>query len=353
MADKQLFELDTLSSPAGEDHVLASDTSGSNAPKKLLLSALRDFVLGTAACFNAIGTTFKLTNNMDAGQKKITNLKAGSTTGDAVNYGQVEGLITTNLPALAAPTLTQNASYLLLRSAVAPISFPHYLFYYYIDNESGTELVLNEGVVQTSAGDEAVEIASPNNMATIVRHGIMVGQYVHVAVRYRNLNSISPLSATCSKIITTEGLPDLVASISETPKEPANLFIEVLGNRVCVRATPDPDTSPGCSYAAEIIFNSEPDYVISGEELSLVQIWSNTPSFTYDLPLMQMREGYVHARICVVSLSGGRAYTDTVSHGVDYDHNFINEDFLSLIADRMSERLVTAGGEMLAPKNPK
>ncbi len=149
------------------------------------------------------------------------------------------------------------------------------------------------------------------------------------------------------------GLPDLVSSIMEIPKEPDGVVVELYANRVRVEALPSSNTALGTSYVAEILFNSDSQYDIDGKEAGLVRMWSNYPNFTYDIPLMQMREGYVHARIGAYNLHGEKEFTATVSSGVYYDHNLVNEDFLSLIADRMSERLQTQGGEPLAVKTVK
>lgn len=342
MADKQLFELDGLASPAAEDFVLASDTSGSNAPKKLLLSVLRNFILGTAACFNAIGANFKLLADMDAGQKKITNLKAGSNAGDAVNYEQVEGLVTAELPALAAPTLTPGATSLLFRAAVAPISYPNYLFYYCLDTNAGTTLSVSGGAVVSSSSAAVHEIASANNSATLVRDAGMTGKYIHLAVRYRNALNVSPLSPTLSQQITEQGVPDFVAP-DFSLDEPTG---QIVGNRLVVSA---PTAGPGVHYVLTILFNSQESYSITGSEAELVRLSSAVPNFSYDITLAQSSAQYAHYSLTAVPLIGESKTMKGASLALNIEDMF-SDQLITLLAGRIADKLVTQTDEPLKLK---
>jgi hypothetical protein len=186
------------------------------------------------------------------------------------------------------------------------------------------------------------------NIVNIPKDAGMQGSYFHVAVRYRNFNYLSNMSPTGRLLVTAPTLGDIFKN-NDAPA-PKNSSLVAENNRLSINAEPGTDTPPGCSYIAEILFNNYDKTEISGTEAGLVRISSNSPSFSYDVPLMQSQSPWVHARIASVSMFGIKSYTDTMHCELRYDADFINEDFLNLMASKMAEKIQTQDGQPLAAK---
>jgi hypothetical protein len=176
----------------------------------------------------------------------------------------------------------------------------------------------------------------------------MQNSYFHVAVRYRNFNYFSNLSATAHLLINRPVLGDIFKS-QEAPR-PSNFSFVAEKNRLYINAEPAPESPPGVSYLAEILFDFSEISEIQGSELGLVRISSSVPAFSYDVPLMQAQAPWVHVRIATVSMHGLMNFTDTLHRELQYDANFINEEFLNLMARKMSDMIQTQAGEPLTVK---
>lgn len=341
MADKQIYELPELTAPADNDAVLASDTSESHAPKRLLLSKLRDLVNNTN-CIDATGPNLKLKTNMDGNNKRLTNLADGTGDHDALTVGQVRDLLTDELPALPAPTVVQGASALVFRAQRAVPEFVNYYFYYCISAEESVSLSVVGGAVVPNVEAGVVEVASANNTATIVREAGMLGMYVHVAVRYGNLRAMSDLSPTRSVQITAQGLPDFVAP-SFSLDVPTG---QIVGNRLVVSA---PTAGPGVHYVLTILFNSQESYSITGSEAELVRLSSAVPNFSYDITLAQSSAQYAHYSLTAVPLIGESKTRMGASLALNIEDMF-SDQLITLLAGRIADKLVTQTDEPLKLK---
>ncbi len=348
--DSTLQALPTLSSPALQDFLLAADASDSYEPKKLPLDKLMQLILSSSSAFEVQDSTLYLKQSMDANGNKIINLPGASNPGDAVPYVQISPLIKSlDYLTPAAPSAQDRHSF--IRVACPTILDPFggfYLFYWCLDSSPSTQITISGGSVVASSGATINFDGSVANIVNIPKDAGMQGSYFHVAVRYRNFNYLSNMSSTGRLLVTAPTLGDIFKN-NDAPA-PKNSSLVAEKNRLSINAEPGPDTPPGCSYIAEILFNSSDKTEISGTEAGLVRISSNSPSFSYDVPLMQSQSPWVHARIASVSMFGIKSYTDTMHCELRYDADFINEDFLNLMASKMAEKIQTQDGQPLAAK---
>lgn len=342
MADKQLQELAPLTNPANEDVVLAVDVSDNNAPKKVTLSSVRKFVLESSPCIDATGVSLKLKSNLNANNMKLTKIAEGSSTSDAVTYGQVSDLITSTLPVLPAPTYSQVATHLRFLSTIAPLAGATYLFYYCLDTYAETTLTVSGNTVVSSSGATVEEIASPNHIATMVRTSGMVGKYLHLAVRYRNIKATSPLSATLSKVITLPSIADII----EEPGEIDTPTAQVFGSRLYVTSLP---MGPGIQYQLVILFSNDPTHNITGLEEGLIYLSSFTPVFSYDISLANSAYEYIHYQLSAMNLLGQISTPQRDSIAMKFEDLF-SDSLITLLANRISEKLSTADDVPLKPK---
>lgn len=350
MADKQLHELAQLTALAADDVVLAADASDNNAPKRLRLDKVKSFVNDTS-CIDATGSNLLLKSNLNANNKRLTNLANGTSAKDAVTYGQLQEQLVGNLPALPAPSFTQTSMHLWLSAEKAEIGSATYLFYYALDTSGSTTLSVSGMEVVATGGATVHEVASANNAATVIRSAGMMGKYLHLAVRYRNLSSVSPLSPTFTQQISEEGVPDIIGTSGEFGA-PSLFSVDVVQNRLVINGEPGVGTPKGTVYVAEVVFSDE-SLDVTGYEPGIVRLYSRTPNFTYDLPLMMAKSEWVNVRIVAIGRDEYQAFSGTESALYNYDMQWINEDVLFMLAERMSERLMTMGGDHLQVKNPK
>ena len=348
--DSTLQALPTLSAPALQDFILAADTSDSYAPKKLPLEYLMQLILSSSSAFEVQGSTLYLKQALDANGNKIINLPGASNPGDAVPYSQISPLIKSlDYLTPAAPSASDRETF--IRVACPTITDPFggfYLFYWCLDSSPSTQITLSGGSIVASSGATINFDGSVANIVNIAKDAGMQGRYFHVAIRYRNFNHLSNISPTGHLLVTAPTLGDLFNS-SHAPV-PRNNSLVAIKNRIYINAVPDPDTPPGCSYIAEILFDTSGKTEITGTESGLLRISSSIPSFSSDVPLMQSQSPWVHARIASVSIFGFESFTDTMHCELGYDVDFINDQFLNLMAKKMSDMIQTQNGEPLTIK---
>lgn len=148
------------------------------------------------------------------------------------------------------------------------------------------------------------------NIVNVIKDSGWVGKYVHCALRYRNIKSLSALSATGHLLISLPAYGDIINS--SLPDVARGLSISSAGNRLFIEADLPEPPSPGASYQLELLFDDYAGTIIAGNETGLIRTSSYDPSFTYDIPLSLNKLDYVHARIVSVSLTGSKQATDTV-----------------------------------------
>jgi len=348
--DSTLQALPTLSAPALQDFFLPADTTNSYEPKKLPLDKLMQLILSSSSAFEVMGSTLYLKQALDANGNKIINLPGAANPGDAVPYIQVSPMIKPlNHLTPGLPSVSERDSF--LRIACPTITDPFggfYLFYWCLDSSPSTQITISGGSVVASSGATINFDGSVANIVNIPKDAGMQGSYFHVAVRYRNFNYLSNMSSTGRLLVTAPTLGDIFKN-KDAPA-PRNYSLVADKNRLSINAEPGPDTPPGCSYIAEILFDFSGKSEIIGTEAGLVRITSSVPAFTYDVPLMQSQSPWVHARIASVSMFGIKSYTDTMHCELRYDADFINEDFLNLMARKLSDMIQTQAGEPLTVK---
>lgn len=348
--DSTLQALPTLSEPALQDILLAADASDSYEPKKLPLDKLMQLILSSSSAFEVMGSTLYLKQALDANGNKIINLPGAANDGDAVPYIQVSPMIKPlNHLTPGVPSVSERDSF--LRIACPSITDPFggfYLFYWCQDSSPSTQITISGSFVVASSGATINFDGSVANIVNIGKDIGMQGFYFHVAVRYRNFNYLSNISPTGHLLVQNPVLGDVIKD--EDAPRPRNYSLVALKNRLSINAEPGQDTPPGCSYLAEILFNSSDSTEITGTEDGLVRISSNSPQFSYDVPLMQSQSRWVHTRIASVSMFGIKTFTETMHCELLYDANFINEEFLNLMARKMSDMIQTQAGEPLTIK---
>jgi len=348
--DSTLQALPTLSAPALQDFLLAADASDSYEPKKLPLDKLMQLILSSSTAFDVQGSTLCLKQNMDAGGNKIVNLPSASNPGDAVPYIQISPLIKAlDYLTPAQPSASDRGSFIRVTCPTIVDPFGgFYLFYWCLDSSPSTQITISGSSVVASSGATINFDGSVANIVNIPKDAGMQNSYFHIAVRYRNFNHLSNISPTGHLLVENPVLGDIFKS-QEAPR-PRNHSLVASGNRININAEPGPDTPPGCSYIAEILFDSSDRTEIVGTEDGLLRISSSIPSFSYDVPLMQSQSPWVHARIASVSIVGFENFTDTMHCELRYDADFINEEFLNLMARKMSDMIQTQNGEPLTVK---
>ena len=348
--DSTIQDLPTLSAPVLQDFLLAADTSDSYEPKKLPLDKLMELILSSSTAFDVQGSTLYLKQNMDAGGNKIINLPGASNPGDAVPYVQISPLIKSlDYITPGAPSASDRGSFIRITCPTIVDPFGgFYLFYWCLDSFPSTQITISGGSVVASSGATINFDGSVANIVNSPKDPGMQNSYFHVAVRYRNFNYLSNISLTGHLLVQNPVLGDVIKS-EEAPR-PRNYSLVALMNRLSINAEPGPDTPPGCSYLAEILFNSSDSTEITGTEDGLVRISSNSPQFSYDVPLMQSQSLWAHARIASVSMFGIKTFTETMHCRLLYNANFINEEFINLMAIKMAEKIQTQDGQPLAAK---
>ncbi len=348
--DSTIQALPTLSEPALQDLLLAADASDSYEPKKLPLDKLMQLILGSSTAFEVQGSTMYLKQALDANGNKIINLPGAANDGDAVPYIQISPLIKAlDYITPGAPSASDRGSF--IRVTCPTITDPFggfYLFYWCVDTSPSTQITISGSSVVASSGATINFDGSVANIVNIPKDVGMQGHYFHVVVRYRNFNYLSNISPTGHLLVQNPVLGDVIKN-EEAPR-PRNYSLVAGNNRLSINAEPGQDTPPGCSYLAEILFNSSDSTEITGTEDGLVRISSNSPQFSYDVPLMQSQSSWVHTRIASVSMFGIKTFTETMHCELLYDANFINEEFLNLMAIKMAEKIQTQDGQPLAAK---
>lgn len=348
--DSTIQGLPTLSAPALQDYLVAADTSDSYEPKKLPLDQLMQLILSSSTAFDVQGSTLCLKQNMDAGGNKIVNLPGASNPGDAVPYIQISPLIKAlDYLTPAQPSASDRGSFIRVTCSTIVDPFGgFYLFYWCLDSSPSTQITISGSSVVASSGATINFDGSVANIVNIPKDAGMQNSYFHIAVRYRNFNYLSNISSTGHLLVDNPVLGDIFKS-GGVPC-PINESLGVDKNRLHINAEPGLDTPPGCSYIAEILFDASDSTDITGTESALVHISSNSPQFSYDVPLMQSQSPWVHARIASVSMFGIKSFTNTMHCELRYDADFINEEFLNLMARKMSDMIQTQAGEPLTVK---
>ena len=151
--------------------------------KTLFLNGGEDFIT-TDINSGSVTTKMKLSIDMDS--HTITNLQEGSNDGDAVNYGQVKGVIGAPIGISPTPNLDIDSSnmFLIMTLTGVDVSTIHrdntIIFFYYVNASSGnTAAIINENG-KISAGDNVVYQTTEKTPYCIMpKLGFQSNKYVH------------------------------------------------------------------------------------------------------------------------------------------------------------------------------
>lgn len=350
--DSTLQGLPTLITPAKLDLIFVADQSDAYEAKKLTLETLCDMVLASAPCIDASGANLRLKGAMDADHNKITNLQAGTATQDAVNFGQVRHLLQ-DLDTIVPDTPDIRECGAHIEVSTSPVTSPaggFYLYYWCVDGSASTQIALEGESVVASSGAEIHLDSAVAPIVNIPKLAGMKGKYFHVAVRYRNMGSLSSPSATATYGLVLDIFEDIFTTEPISP--PSSPSISVIDNHLYINADPAADAQPGTTYLAELLFRKGEPCAITGNEVDLITLSSHTPNFVYNLT-MDVEDGYfVSVRVAAVTVTGRRSYSDIGATGCKYDciGLFKDEKALDMMASVLAELLQTAGGEPLVKK---
>jgi len=350
MADSTIQGLPSLTSPALDDLILMADKSDSYAPKKVENTVLRNLILNNNGCFTTSEGQLKLGSWMNANGMQIKNLADPSSDGDALNYGVAKDALM-SLTSLTPDTPSISDKGAFLRLATTTISDPwggFYLFYWCVDTSQNTSFSLSGGSPVASSGATVYFDGSVANIVNVIKDSGWRGKYFHCCVRYRNIKSLSSLSATGTLLISIPGYGDLISET--TPDIARNVAISHVDNRLNISGELPLDRDFGVIYTLQLLFDQDAETVITGNEQGLIQLSSRIPSFTYDIPLSLGKYAYAHARILSVSLTWQTQGTETFHTSISLDPSLISDTMLTYFAARLSERLVTTGDEPLKVK---
>lgn len=350
MDDSLLQALPLLSDPQPDDLLLAGDKSANYAPKRLPLEAAMNMILNQNGAFTISEGPLKLLAYMNANGNKIEGLKTATADNDAVNYGQVKAAYQ-SLAAITpgSPSATDKGDF--LRVAIATITNPwggFYLFYWCVDTSPATSLSISGANIVASSGATVHFDGSVANIVNIGKDAGWQGKYFHVACRYRNITSISPLSPTGSISIGSPGFSDAINE--DPPPQTTDLSVSSSENAIIISAKRPEFVPLGMKYRAEILLDDNPDNQITGTEPGLITIIGTDPVFRYDLPLWIRKKTHCHARIVSVSLMHQECFTDTLHCPLSMDTDIMSDSYLNFIALKMSERMQTQDGMPLKPK---
>ncbi len=350
MADSLIQNLPLQSAPAAGDLLVSADVSASNAVKKLSLQSVMEFVLSGNAVFDGASGAFKLLAKQDCNGYKLENMAAGSAAGDAVRWGQVSPAfqaLTGVTPTV--PVVSDKGAF--FRVAVSTITNPgygFYLFYWCIDTSPSATISLVSDNPVASSGATVYFDGSIANVVNIIKDSGLMSKYLHVAVRYRNLGSISAISPTGHHHIGLPGFGDIVTETE--PERVADAALSMAQNRLYLKADLPAVRALGETYQAELLFDDQADTRLTGNEEGLVRMSSTDPIFTYDIPLSSAGFAYVHGRILTVSLKGIRAACKTAHTTLSLDGSLISNGLIDYLAARLAEKLVTSSDEALKAK---
>ncbi len=337
--DSTIQGLQTLSAPALIDLLVCADASDSYEPKQIEITVLRDLILSSNSAFEIASGKLKLKDYLNANNKQIRALSAGTENDYAVNYAQVkEAIMSLAGVTPATPNISELGAF--LRLSTTTVSDPwggFYLFYWCVDNFSNTTMDLSGTSVVASSGATVNFDGSVANIVNIVKDSGWYGNYLHVAVRYRNIKSISPLSGTAHYEVATPGVNDLISEY--IPKVVDNPAISKGENRLYI--TSDPVEGVGISYVCQLLFDDAAETSITGNEAGLIELSGKNPKFTYDMPLNVGNYSFVHARIISVSLLGESVACDTIHNTVDISGDLLSDTLVNYFAARLAEKLVT------------
>jgi hypothetical protein len=347
--DSTIQALPALINPALEDFLLGVDSSDSFEPKKLGLDKLMKLILEGNSVFTA-DSSFTLKANLDANGHKLINLHSAAQDNDAVALHQVKPMIQ-SLSELVPSGLTASDRGAFIRVMCSTINAPwggFYMFYWCLDDSPSTSIdQVGADIVASSSAIVNFD-GSVANVVNVPKAEAWQGKYFHYAVRYRNMVSMSPLSATGHILVQSPSYSDIISD--NKPDAPSNQSLVVNQNRIIVTADPPPYAAIGLLYRFEILMNNSHDTNIQGNEEGLITAISRSPRFAYDLPLGQGHHSYVHARITCLSLMNKSSDASTIHCPVNLDVNLFNENYLNYLAIKMAEKIQTQDGQPLAAK---
>lgn len=337
--DSTIQGLQTLSAPALIDLLVCADASDSYEPKKLEITVLRDLILNSSSAFEIASGKLKLKDYLNANNKQIRALSAGTENDYAVNYAQVkEAIMSLAGVTPATPNISEMGAFMRLSTTTVIDPWGgFYLFYWCVDNFSDTSISVSGNNVVASSGATVIFDGSVANIVNIVKDSGWLGRYLHVAVRYRNIKNISPISGTAHFTVLVPGVNDLISDY--VPKAVDMATISKSENRLYISA--DPVEGVGVSYVCQLLFDDAADTTIAGNETGLIELSGKNPKFTYDMPLNVGNYSYVHARIISVSMLGASVACDTIHNTVDISGNLLSDTLVNYFAARLAEKLVT------------
>ncbi|MDD2230272.1 MAG: hypothetical protein PHY48_12775 [Candidatus Cloacimonetes bacterium] len=350
MDDSLLQALETNLTPSLADLMLIVDVSESYAPKKISFEKVRDFVLENNPSFSTASGNLTLTRDMYAAGMRIRDVGSGYLDNDAVNYAQVkEGIQSLIAVTPGTPAIADRGGFLY--SMVTTINNPwggFYLFYWCVDTVANTVISLVNGTPVASSGATIFAEGSIANIANIHKESGWIGKYMHMAVRYRNLKSISDLGGTGHHAVNLPAYGDLINK--DAPPKAENLSISTADNRLYINADLPSDAFSGQTYGLELLFNDDSDTEIIGNEIGLIRQSSSKCTYTYDIPISMAKYSYAHARIVSLSLLGEESCSETIHISVTIDGAAISDNLISYLAARVAEKVVTQNDEPLKYK---
>lgn len=347
--DSTLLALPALLQPQKEDILLVCDHSAGYDAKKMSLDALIELVYASSDAFDVTPDGLTLKQNLDANHHKITNLQAGISNQDAVNYGQVKHLLQ-DLEGVdvTTPSIKEVGAY--IEVGTAPVTTPaggFYIYYWCVDDSPSTQISLEGAGVVASSGAPIQLDSAVANIVKIPKSAGMKDQYFHVAVRYRNMGSLSALSSTVTVQLDTSIFEDVFSPLTFLP--PTNLSAWEEKGTLYIKANPAEGGHPGTTYRAELLFAKGEPRVVQGNEADLITLVSHDPVFAYNLPMWSAGEFYASVRIAAVSVAGHRVYSAQVNVLCDLRFSVILQDDKTLedLASVIGGMLQTVSGEPL------
>jgi hypothetical protein len=345
--DSTLQGLNGISSIALDDLLLVADTSDSYEPKKGTVQKLMDILMSGNGAFTIDAGKLKLSNNLDANNKKIINIASGVNSGEAINYEQIKNMIMGLESVIPGVPVIQDKGD-IFRISVEAINNPKggfYMFYWCVDQDSGTTITLQGGIPKASSSATIFTEGSVTNIVNIHQEGNWIGKYLHCVVRYRNMENESALSGTAHHHIVNPGWQDVMPA--SNPSAVTNMSISTEGNIIYVKADKPLDVTYGAIYALKLLFNNQASTNIVGNEAGLITMYAAEPIFTYDIPVMKGDNQYVHCRIDTISLNNKIGVSGTIHHNVSLDTDLISDTLMNYLADRMVEKLRIDNGQIV------
>lgn len=269
--------------------------------KTLFLNGGEDFIT-TDINSGSVTTKMKLSIDMDS--HTITNLQEGSNDGDAVNYGQVKGVIGAPIGISPTPNLDIDSSNMFLIMTLTGVDVSTIrrdntiIFFYYVNASSGnTAAIINENG-KISAGDNVVYQTTEKTPYCIMpKLGFQSNKYVHYGYAVMTSSGKTECKQGSSGIkipdswtgidSAFDNLSGITHSISNNP-----LIVDA-GNQIIVTIPNDEQPNKVCEF--EIAYNflaigsTQPTINIDGNIVNLgnyVIMKNSSRTFIINKPIL-------------------------------------------------------------------